>query len=111
MDGAGPCLLYTSLSASAEPDGRLRLLVWDAGPGFTAEVSKLFQPWFTTKPKGSGLGLAITHRLVRAHGWEVSASRRSERTCFDVLVSAGEWHRRSTESFPQGLGDPGDRCV
>lgn len=96
------------LSASAEPDGRLRLLVWDAGPGFAAEVSKLFQPWFTTKPKGSGLGLAITHRLVRAHGWEISASRRSERTCFDVLVSAGEWHRRSTESFPPGLGDPGD---
>ena len=39
--------------------------MWDAGPGFAAEVSKLFQPWFTTKPKGSGLGLAITHRLVR----------------------------------------------
>jgi signal transduction histidine kinase len=81
------------VTVNPEPDGRLRLLVWDSGPGFAAEVGKLFQPWFTTKPKGSGLGLAITHRLVRAHGWEISASRRGERTCFDVLIAPGEWLR------------------
>ena len=82
------------VTCNPEPDGRLRLLVWDSGPGFTVEVSKLFQPWFTTKAKGSGLGLPITHRLVRAHGWEISASRRGDRTCFDVLIAAGEWSRQ-----------------
>ncbi len=89
------------VNANPEPDGRLRLLVWDSGPGFATEVFKLFQPWFTTKPKGSGLGLAITHRLVRAHGWEISASRRGDRTCFDVLIAAGEWQRSDATS----LGD------
>ncbi len=87
------------VTANPEPDGRLRLLVWDSGPGFAVEVGKLFQPWFTTKPKGSGLGLPITHRLVRAHGWEISASRRGDRTCFDVLVAAGDWQRRESTSL------------
>ena len=81
------------VAASVDPDERLRLTVWDTGPGFAAEVGKLFQPWFTTKPNGSGLGLAITHRLVRAHGWELSAGRRGDRTCFDLLIPGRDWHR------------------
>jgi signal transduction histidine kinase len=87
------------VTVNPEPDGRLRLLVWDTGAGFAVEVGKLFQPWFTTKPKGSGLGLPITHRLVRAHGWEITASRRGDRTCFDVLIAAGEWQRRDSLSL------------
>ncbi len=96
---ASPAPGRVGVTANPEPDGRLRLLVWDSGPGFAASVGKLFQPWFTTKAKGSGLGLPITHRLVRAHGWEISASRRGDRTCFDVLIAAGEWHRRENSSM------------
>lgn len=79
-----------------ENDGRLRMVVWDNGPGFAAEIARIFEPWFTTKTKGTGLGLAITHRLVRAHGWEIVAKRRDELTCFDVLVPVGEWRICST---------------
>ena len=53
------------------------LAVWDNGPGFQGEVSRLFAPWFTTKPRGTGLGLAITQRIVRAHGWTIDAGRVS----------------------------------
>jgi signal transduction histidine kinase len=56
----------------------------------------MFEPWFTTKPQGTGLGLAITHRLVRAHGWEIVAERRGGRTCFDVVIPLGEWRQCST---------------
>jgi signal transduction histidine kinase len=62
------------------------LEVWDDGPGFVGDPSRLFAPWYTTKPRGTGLGLAITHRLVRAHGWSISASRRDGRTIFAVVV-------------------------
>ena len=31
-------------------------------------LSKLGQPFFSTKPEGTGLGLAIVHRIVKAHG-------------------------------------------
>lgn len=84
------------LTSVADPDGKLRLVVWDDGPGFDAPVARLFEPWFTTKAQGTGLGLAITHRLVRAHGWEIVAERRGSRTCFDVVIPLGEWRFCST---------------
>jgi signal transduction histidine kinase len=62
------------------------LVVWDSGPGFEGDGSKLFAPWYTTKPGGTGLGLAITHRLVRAHGWNVVAQRRDNRTLFVIQI-------------------------
>ena len=79
------------LTSVSDPDGRLRIVVWDNGPGFSTSVAQIFEPWFTTKPQGTGLGLAITHRLVRAHGWEIVAERRGEHTCFDVIIPVGEW--------------------
>jgi signal transduction histidine kinase len=62
------------------------LVVWDTGPGFEGDSSRLFAPWYTTKPKGTGLGLAITHRLVRAHGWSINAQRRDNRTLFMIAI-------------------------
>lgn len=61
------------------------LSVWDDGPGFD-EPARLFSPWYTTKPRGTGLGLAIAHRLVRAHGWNIGASRRDGRTVFAITI-------------------------
>jgi signal transduction histidine kinase len=60
--------------------------VWDDGPGFAGDPAMLFAPWYTTKERGTGLGLAITHRLVRAHGWTIVASRQGERTLFTVTI-------------------------
>jgi signal transduction histidine kinase len=64
------------------------LAVWDTGPGFEGDGSKLFAPWYTTKAGGTGLGLAITHRLVRAHGWNIVAQRRDGRTLFVIQIRA-----------------------
>jgi signal transduction histidine kinase len=72
--------------AAGEHGGELS--VWDDGPGFVGEASRLFAPWYTTKDRGTGLGLAITHRLVRAHAWTISAQRRDGRTVFAIVVSA-----------------------
>ena len=66
------------------------LSVWDTGPGFSGDPSRLFAPWYTTKPRGTGLGLAITHRLVRAHGWTIEATRRDSKTVFVVAVPASD---------------------
>jgi signal transduction histidine kinase len=68
----------------------LELVVWDSGAGFVGDPAALFAPWYTTKERGSGLGLAITHRLVRAHGWDVHATRLDGITSFIVNISAAD---------------------
>jgi two-component system sensor histidine kinase HydH len=62
------------------------LAVWDTGPGFEGDAASLFAPWYSTKPKGTGLGLAITHRLVRAHGWSITAEKRDHTTEFRITI-------------------------
>ena len=44
----------------------------DTGGGMSAEnLSRVFEPYFTTKPSGTGLGLLIVRRIVREHGGEL----------------------------------------
>lgn len=45
----------------------------DTGGGMSAEtLSRVFEPYFTTKDSGSGLGLLIVRRIVREHGGELA---------------------------------------
>jgi two-component system, sporulation sensor kinase E len=44
----------------------------DTGGGISQQnMSKIFEPYFTTKASGSGLGLLIVRRIVREHGGEI----------------------------------------
>lgn len=46
----------------------------DNGPGMEPDaLSKIFRPFYTSKPEGTGLGLAITKKLVEAHGGTIEA--------------------------------------
>jgi signal transduction histidine kinase len=45
--------------------GLLKMSISDEGPGISAdERSKIFEPFYTTKPRGTGLGLAIVRRRI-----------------------------------------------
>lgn len=58
--------------ATACDDSHVWVSIGDTGGGIDPDsLSRIFQPYYTTKENGSGLGLHIVQRIVRAHGGEI----------------------------------------
>ena len=56
-----------------------KIEIRDTGPGIPeSNLSKIFIPFFTTKPKGHGIGLALAHRIVTEHGGTLTAVNHSD---------------------------------
>jgi two-component system, cell cycle sensor histidine kinase and response regulator CckA len=54
--------------ADLGPGEYIRIAIRDEGVGIPEEyLKRIFDPYFTTKPKGTGLGLATTYSIVRNH--------------------------------------------
>jgi two-component system NtrC family sensor kinase len=87
--------------ASASRGGEVELRVEDDGPGVAPDVrSRLFEPFFSTKPpeKGTGLGLSLCWDLVRENGGrlELDPGPAERGTVFVVrLPAASEASRRA----------------
>lgn len=68
----------------------IRLTVEDTGPGIAPAVQeKMFEPFFSTKPKelGTGLGLAISHGIVKDHHGRIEVETQMGRyTRFMVVL-------------------------
>lgn len=57
----------------------VRLTVADNGCGFAPQVlTRVFEPYVTTKASGTGLGLAIVKKIVEEHGGRIDISNRRE---------------------------------
>ncbi|NCD34978.1 MAG: PAS domain-containing protein [Spartobacteria bacterium] len=62
--------------------------VQDNGSGIDAkDVGNVFDPFFTRKHSGTGLGLSLCHKIVTAHGGEISVeSKKGQGTKFTVTI-------------------------
>jgi signal transduction histidine kinase len=80
--------------------GWVRLAVGDSGPGISPEnLSKIFDPFFSTKEKGTGLGLALVQQIVSDHGGRIEVDLPpSGGTTFAILLPASA----RAESLPPG---------
>jgi PAS domain S-box-containing protein len=58
----------------------IEVLFMDTGQGVSgANISKIFNPFFTTKKKGTGLGLAIVHNILKIHGGDIDVESSEDK--------------------------------
>jgi signal transduction histidine kinase len=85
MEAGGALTIATGRQA-----GRIFVQISDTGPGIPPEVrDKIFQPFFSSKPKGSGLGLAISQKIIEAHQGEITIESESQKGA-RVTIFLGE---------------------
>jgi signal transduction histidine kinase len=76
--------LITIASRMDQSRKKARIEIADTGRGIPGEnIPKIFEPFFSTKPKGTGLGLAVSYAIVKNHHGDINAfSKPGEGTCF-----------------------------
>ena len=72
------------------PGDYIRITIRDEGVGIPEEyVKRIFDPYFTTKPKGTGLGLATTYSIVKNHSGLITVeSELHQGSIFTVYLPA-----------------------
>ncbi len=98
IDGDGGSV---SIKLSETDQNSVKVEVIDTGHGIAADdISKVFEPYFSTKETGTGLGLAIVKKAIDDHGGTISvASREGSGTTFTIILPAkreGTWHERAS---------------
>jgi len=84
-----------TVTVRVEPDAgeRLRVAIRNTGAGVPPELQeRIFQPFFTTKPRGTGLGLAIARQIVETHRgrlWVESDGHSETTFVAELPVAAG----------------------
>jgi C4-dicarboxylate-specific signal transduction histidine kinase len=82
-------LLISSEDGGAD---RVRVAVQDSGPGLSPQsVDRLFEAFYTTKPKGMGMGLTICRSIIEAHGGRLWATANESRgAVFQFTLPPGQ---------------------
>jgi PAS domain S-box-containing protein len=74
MSGIGDRSRELSIASREEDANAVFVEVRDTGLGIDpADLGRLFQSFYTTKPDGIGMGLAISRSIIEAHGGRLSA--------------------------------------
>ncbi len=69
------------ISTAATEQGRIVVTIRDTGAGIPGEaLSRVFEPFYTTKDvgKGTGLGLTIAYGIVQEHGGHITATNHPD---------------------------------
>ncbi|MDD2744201.1 MAG: ATP-binding protein [Rhodocyclaceae bacterium] len=70
-------------------DTAVRILIEDNGRGIpAASLSRIFDPFYTTKPvgKGTGLGLSLSASIIERHNGTLEVSSEVGKTVFAITL-------------------------
>ncbi|HSD46196.1 MAG TPA: ATP-binding protein [Pyrinomonadaceae bacterium] len=86
-----------SISSGVDEKKNVIVAVRDSGEGLDpANLDRVFDAFFTTKPDGMGMGLAISHTIIDSHGGRLWATPNSPRgAVFQFTLPTG-----GTETAP-----------
>jgi two-component system sensor histidine kinase HydH len=89
-DRGGQIRLLAKAPASSSTE--IQIEVSDTGAGIALENrSKVFEPFFTTRPNGVGLGLAIVRKTIHDHGGTIALRSNGDKgTTFVIKLPLGE---------------------
>lgn len=77
-----------AISSALTEDSLMTVKVADSGPGVAGDrVTRLFEPFATTKRDGMGIGLFISRAIIEAHGgriWHETSSGGGAVFCFTL---------------------------
>jgi signal transduction histidine kinase len=87
IDGEGGNLVVT---ISGDENAHARVEITDTGRGIAPEdISKVFEPYYSTKETGTGLGLAIVKKAIDDHGGTIAVSSKlGSGTTFTITLPA-----------------------
>jgi signal transduction histidine kinase len=90
-DGSKELLISTAKTTTDE----VLVAVQDSGPGVApANVERLFDAFYSTKPSGLGMGLSICRSIIQAHGGKLWATPGALRgAVFQLTLPAGQGQR------------------
>lgn len=97
--------IIDSSDVSLKPGNYVRVSVADQGIGIPQDhLSKIFDPYFTTKQKGSGLGLATTYSIIKRHEGHISVSSAlGKGACFMLYLPASSQQEPTRDETPKAL--------
>lgn len=90
-------------------DAQVRISFTDNGGGMSTDaLSRVFEPYYTTKASGSGLGLLIVRRIVREHGGELAIeSTEGKGLTLTIRLPLADRRVRMLEAGKQRMKDEG----
>ena len=102
-----------TLTLTAEQtDDEVRLSVADTGTGIPEELlTKIFEPYFTTKKSGTGLGLTITFKIVKEHSGDISLeSKEGAGSTFTIHLPVPQKEKKSLPRWQDTVAIAGSQA-